>query len=49
MKWWSVHKGERVLIGADLDGHVGEGTEDMRKLWVGTVLRRRRRILKARL
>ena len=21
----SVHKGERVLIGADLNGHVGEG------------------------
>ena len=28
IKWWSVHKGKRVLIGADLNGHVGVGNRD---------------------
>ena len=42
----SVHKGERVLIGADLNGHVGEGNTGDEEVMVGTVLWRE--ILKAR-
>ena len=29
----SVHKGERVLIGADLNGHVGEGNKGDEEVW----------------
>ena len=37
----SVHKGERVLIGADLNGHVGEGNRGDEEVMVGTVLSQR--------